>query len=79
MALVTTKTQRSDAERAALSPIPSLRAGAVPEAAAAFSAGGLAVASGIVLYYVNRPGRNEVSFSPAFLPGGGGAMLRGRF
>ena len=55
---------------------PYLLPGAIPEAATAFSAGGVAVLSGILLYYVNRPGRNEVSFSPAFAPGGGGAMLR---
>jgi hypothetical protein len=58
---------------------PHLRPGAIPEAATAFSAGGVAVLSGIILYYVNRPGRNEVSLSPAFVPGGGGAVLRARF
>ena len=35
--------------------------------------------SGIVLYYVNRPGRSEVSLAPAFLPGGGGAVVAGAF
>ncbi len=58
---------------------PHLRAGAIPEAATAFAAGGVAVLSGIILYYVNRPGRNEVSLAPDFLPGGGGATVRGRF
>jgi hypothetical protein len=58
---------------------PHLRAGAIPASIAAFSAGGVAVISGIVLYYVNRPGKNEVSLAPTFGPNGGGAMLRGSF
>jgi hypothetical protein len=58
---------------------PHLRKDAIPGAAVAFSAGGLAVVSGIVLYYVNRPGRTEVSLTPSLVPGGGGAVLRGSF
>jgi hypothetical protein len=58
---------------------PHLRDGAVPGAIVAYSAGGLALVSGIVLYYVNRPGRNEVSLTPAYVPGGGGATLRATF
>jgi hypothetical protein len=58
---------------------PHLRDGAVPGAIIAYSAGGVALVSGIVLYYVNRPGRNEVSLTPAYVPGGGGAILRATF
>ncbi len=58
---------------------PHLRPGAVPGAIVAFSAGGVALISGIVVYYVNRPGRTEVSLAPAYVPGGGGAVLSGCF
>jgi hypothetical protein len=58
---------------------PHLHDGAVPGAIIAYSAGGVALISGIVLYYVNRPGRNEVSLTPAYVPGGGGAILRATF
>ncbi len=75
--LITTKTQ--DVMPNGKLCDPHLRQGAIPESAAAFSAGGAAVISGIILYYVNRPGRNEVSLAPAYVPGGGGAMLRGSF
>jgi hypothetical protein len=58
---------------------PHLRPHALPEGIAAVTAGGLAVVSGIVVYYVNRPGRTEVSLSPAMVPGGGGATVHGNF
>jgi len=58
---------------------PHLRAHAIPEAVALFSAGGVALVSGVVLFYVNRPGRTEVSLSPSVVPGGAGAVLRGSF
>ncbi len=58
---------------------PHLRAHAIPEAVVGFSAGGVALISGAVLFYVNRPGRTEVSLGPTMVPGGGGAVLRGRF
>jgi hypothetical protein len=75
--LVTTTTQDMMANGQLCD--PHLRPGAIPEAATAFSAGGVAILSGIVLYYVNRPRRNEVSLTPTFVPGGGGAVLRARF
>jgi hypothetical protein len=58
---------------------PHLRAHAIPEAAVGFAAGGVALISGAVVFYVNRPGHTEVSLSPTMVPGGGGAVLRGRF
>jgi hypothetical protein len=58
---------------------PHLRAHAIPEGIVAFSAGGVALVSGIVLYYVNRPHHTEVSLAPAVVPGGGGALLTGSF
>ena len=58
---------------------PHLRDHAIPEAAAAFSVGGVALISGAVLFYLNRPGRTEVSLTPSMVPGGGGAVLSGRF
>jgi hypothetical protein len=59
---------------------PHLQAHAIPEAAVAFSVGGAALLSGAVLFYLNRPGRNEVSLAPSLVPGeGGGAVLHGRF
>lgn len=59
---------------------PHLRPHAIPEAVVGFSAGGIALISGAVLFYVNRPGRTEVSLRPTMVPGGGGgAVLRGRF
>jgi hypothetical protein len=58
---------------------PHLRPGAVPDAVAAFSVGGIALISGAVLFYVNRPGRTEVAVAPTMLPGGGGAALSGSF
>ncbi len=58
---------------------PHLRPNAAPEGALAFSLGGVALLSGAVLFYVNRPGRAEVGVSPAPVPGGGGAVLRGTF
>jgi hypothetical protein len=58
---------------------PHLRAHAIPEGVTALAAGGVALVSGIVLYYVNRPGRTEVSLAPAVVPGGGGALLSGSF
>jgi hypothetical protein len=58
---------------------PHLRAGAIPIAAVAFSAGGIALISGITLYYLHRPGRAEVSLAPAVIPGGAGAMFRAAF
>ena len=59
---------------------PHLRAHAIPEAVVGFSAGGVALISGAVLFYVNRPGRVEVALSPTMVPGGGGgAALSGRF
>ena|SRR5450432_3935546 len=58
---------------------PHLRPHAIPEAAVAFSVGGVALISGVVLFYVNRPGRTEVSLTPTVMPGGGGAVLRGSF
>jgi hypothetical protein len=75
--LITTKTQ--DVMPNGQLCDPHLRPGAIPESATAFAAGGAAVLSGIILYYVNRPGRNEVSLAPAYVPGGGGAMFRGSF
>jgi hypothetical protein len=56
-----------------------LRPHAIPEAAAAFAVGGVALISGAVLFYVNRAGQTEVSVSPGVMPGGGGAVLRGSF
>ncbi len=59
---------------------PHLQDHAIPEGAVAFSVGGAALLSGAVLFYLNRPGRNEVSLAPSLLPGeGGGAVLHGRF
>ncbi len=59
---------------------PHLRAHAIPEAVVGFSAGGVALISGAVLFYVNRPGHTEVALSPTMVPGGGGgAVLTGRF
>jgi hypothetical protein len=58
---------------------PHLRPNAVPEAAVAFSVGGVALISGAVLFYVNRAGRTETAIAPAMMPGGGGAVLRGTF
>jgi hypothetical protein len=58
---------------------PHLRPHAIPEAILAFAAGGVALVSGGILYYVNRPGRWEVSLAPSVLPGGGGALLTGAF
>jgi hypothetical protein len=58
---------------------PRLRPGAIPAAAVAFSAGGLALISGAILYYVHRPGRTEVSLAPSVTPGGGGAVFRTTF
>src|SRR5579859_1952887 len=59
---------------------PHLREHAIPEAAIAFSVGGVALISGAVLFYVHRPGRTETAIGPAAMPGGGaGAILRGTF
>jgi serine/threonine-protein kinase len=59
---------------------PHLRPHAIPEAAAAFSVGGVALITGAVLFYVNRSGRTETAIAPAVMPGGGGgAVLRGTF
>ena len=59
---------------------PHLRPHAIPESAVAFSVGGVALISGAVLFYVNRPGRTETALAPALMPGGGaGAILRGTF
>jgi len=58
---------------------PHLRPGAIPIAAVAFSAGGIALVSGITLYYLHRPGRAEVSLAPTVVPGGAGALLRATF
>jgi hypothetical protein len=74
--LVTSKTRTMDNGQLC---DPRLRPHAIPEGVVAFSAGGVALISGIVLYYVNRPGRTEVSLAPTVVPGGGGAMLSGSF
>ena len=58
---------------------PHLRPGAIPIAAVAFSAGGIALISGITVYYLHRPGRAEVSLAPTVVPGGAGASLRATF
>ncbi len=58
---------------------PRLRPGAVPAAAIAFSLGGIALVSGITVYYIHRPGRPEVAVSTMATPGGAGAVLRGTF
>jgi hypothetical protein len=58
---------------------PHLRPHAIPEAAVAFSVGGVALISGAVLFYVNRAGRREVALRPAVIPGGGGAIVTGSF
>jgi hypothetical protein len=60
---------------------PHLREHAIPEAAVAFSVGGVALITGAVLFYVNRPGRTEITLAPSVMPGGGGggAVLRGSF
>ncbi len=58
---------------------PHLQPHAIPWAVVAFSAGGVALVSGAVLFYLNRPGRSEVSLAPSVAPGGGGAVLRGSF
>jgi hypothetical protein len=58
---------------------PHLPDGALPGAIVAFSAGGVAVISGAVLYYINRPHRTEMAVTPTVLPGGGGAVLQGSF
>jgi hypothetical protein len=74
--LLTSKTRDMDNGQLCA---PHLRDGAVPGAIIAYSASGVALISGIVLYYVNRPGRAEVSLTPAYVPGGGGAVLRATF
>jgi serine/threonine-protein kinase len=58
---------------------PHLRPNAIPEAAAAFSVGGVALISGAIMFYVNRAGRAETAIAPTVMPGGGGAVLRGTF
>jgi len=58
---------------------PHLRPGAIPAAAVAFSIGGVALISGITLYYLHRPGRNELSVTAAAIPGGAGASLQTTF
>ena len=59
---------------------PHLREHAIPEAAVAFSVGGVALITGAVLFYVNRPGRTGIGLAPSVMPGGGGgAVLRGSF
>jgi hypothetical protein len=58
---------------------PHLHPGAVPAAAIAFSAGGLALVSGITIFYIHRPGRAEVAVSTMATPGGAGAVLRAAF
>jgi hypothetical protein len=59
---------------------PHLRPHAIPEAAVAFSVGGVALISGAVLFYVNRSSHIETAISPTIMPGGGGgAVLRGTF
>jgi len=75
--LVTTKTQEVMPDGTLCD--PRLRPHAVPEAVAAFSAGGVALLSGAILFYVNRAGRTEVAVTPTVLPGGGGAVLSGHF
>ena len=56
-----------------------LRPHAVPEGIAAVTGGGIALISGVIVYYLNRPGRTEVSLSPSMVPGGGGATVHGTF
>jgi hypothetical protein len=58
---------------------PHLQPHAIPEGVVAFSVGGAALLSGAILFYVNRPGRTEVSLAPSIGPGIGGAVLRGSF
>ena len=58
---------------------PHLEPHAIPEGVVAFSVGGAALLTGAILFYVNRPGRTEVSLAPSVAPGGGGAVLRGTF
>jgi hypothetical protein len=58
---------------------PRLPDGAVPGAVVAFSAGGVAIVSGAVLYFLNRPHHTEMAVAPTVLPGGGGAVLQGSF
>jgi hypothetical protein len=58
---------------------PHLRPGAIPAATVAFAAGGVALISGVTLYYVHRPGRSELSVTTAALPGGAGAVFRTTF
>jgi hypothetical protein len=52
---------------------------AIPEAAVAFSLGGVALLSGAILFYAKWPGRAEVSLAPSVVPGGGGSVLRAAF
>jgi hypothetical protein len=58
---------------------PHLQAHAIPEAAVAFSVGGVALLSGAALFLVNWPRHAELSLAPSVLPNGGGTVLRGRF
>lgn len=58
---------------------PHLLPHAIPEAAVAFSVGGLALVTGAVLFVTHWPGRAEISLGPTVLPGGGGSVLRGTF
>ena len=74
--LVTSKTRQMDNGQLC---DPRLRPHAIPEGVAALSAGGVALATGIVLFVVNRPGRTEAALTPSVMPGGGGAVLSGSF
>ena len=58
---------------------PHLRPHAVPEGVTAIATGGVALIAGVVVYYINRPSRTEVSLAPAAFPGGGGAVLHAAF
>jgi len=58
---------------------PRLRAHAIPEGIVALSAGGVAVISGVSLYYVSRPHHAGIALSPAIVPSGAGALLSGSF
>lgn len=75
--LVTTKVQEIMPDGQVCG--PHLRPHAIPEAAVAFSAGGVALISGAVLFYMNRPGHTEIALSPSVVPGGGGAVMSGSF
>lgn len=58
---------------------PHLLPHAIPEAAVAFSVGGVALLSGAALFVTHWPGHAEISLGPTFVPGGAGSALHGTF